>query len=109
MKITEDMINRADSVLSRSRPGIPDELIRLALEAAFSETTSVFQLEWISGARPPVHPEPMTGRQGFPTFERAVRHMKNQASDAKFVSLLEHSTKIIDRSDELRAAMRAKP
>lgn len=36
MKITEDMINRADSVLSRSRPGIPDDLIRLALEAAFA-------------------------------------------------------------------------
>lgn len=32
--VTEDMVNAADSVLSRRRPGIPDETIRLAIEAA---------------------------------------------------------------------------
>lgn len=32
--VTDDMVNAADSVLSRRRPGIPDETIRLAISAA---------------------------------------------------------------------------
>lgn len=36
MQITDDMVNRTDSVLSRVRGGIPDETIRLALAAALS-------------------------------------------------------------------------
>lgn len=34
--ITDEMVNRADSVLSRVSGGIPDETIRLALQAALS-------------------------------------------------------------------------
>ena len=34
MSITDEMVNAADSVLSRRRPGIPDETIRLAIAAA---------------------------------------------------------------------------
>lgn len=36
MQITDEMVNRADSVLSRVKGGIPDTTIRLALEAALS-------------------------------------------------------------------------
>lgn len=36
MKVTDEMVNAADSVLSRVRPGINDGQIRLALEAAFA-------------------------------------------------------------------------
>lgn len=36
MKITDEMLNAADSVLSRVRPGIPDETIRHAITAALS-------------------------------------------------------------------------
>lgn len=34
--VTEAMVDAADSVLSRSRPGIPDEVIRMAIAAALS-------------------------------------------------------------------------
>lgn len=37
--ITEEMVNAADSVLSRRRPGIPDETIRLAIAAALDAQT----------------------------------------------------------------------
>ncbi|XUP59943.1 hypothetical protein FS819_023290 [Allorhizobium sp. Av2] len=37
MIVTEEMVNRADSILSRSRPGIPDEVIRHAIAAAIAE------------------------------------------------------------------------
>lgn len=36
MKITDEMINRADNVMSRVKGGIPDATIRLAIEAALS-------------------------------------------------------------------------
>lgn len=35
--VTEEMVNAADSILSRSRPGIPDDVIRQAIAAALSE------------------------------------------------------------------------
>lgn len=38
LRVTEAMVNAADSVLSRSRPGIPDETIRFAIEAALAAT-----------------------------------------------------------------------
>lgn len=69
------------------------------------ETDTWFTLEWIGAARPPVHPEPMTGRQSFPTMEKAVGFMRNQAADAKFVSLSEVTKSTIDRSDAARAAL----
>lgn len=38
--VTEEMVNSADSVLSRSRAGIPDDTIRLAISAALSVAPS---------------------------------------------------------------------
>lgn len=66
-----------------------------------------FQIEWIAGARPPVHPAPMTGRMSYPTFEKAIAHMKSQAADAIFVSLVEHTTVevSVDRSADVRAIL----
>ncbi|PTV72173.1 hypothetical protein [Agrobacterium pusense] len=80
-------------------------------DVAGAETTTRFHIEWIAGARPPVHPNPMTGRTTFESFERAVQHMKSQADDAQFVSLEERRTTIvhIDRSADMRAALPAAP
>ncbi|MCZ7929495.1 hypothetical protein [Agrobacterium pusense] len=80
-------------------------------DVAGAETTTRFHIEWIAGARPPVHPSPMTGRTTFESFERAVQHMKSQADDAQFVSLEERRTTIvhIDRSADMRAALPAAP
>ena len=39
VRVTEAMVNAADSVLSRRRPGIPDETIRLAIIAALAAST----------------------------------------------------------------------
>lgn len=39
--VTELMVNAADSVLSRRRPGIPDETIRLAICAALDAAEKV--------------------------------------------------------------------
>lgn len=36
MEVTEAMVNMADSILSRSRPGIPDDVIRLAIAGALA-------------------------------------------------------------------------
>lgn len=44
-------------------------------------------LEWMAGARPPVHPNPMRGRQSFRTPKEAIAFFKRQASDAQFLSL----------------------
>lgn len=38
MKVTDEMVNIADSILSRSRPGIPDDTIRMAITAAISHS-----------------------------------------------------------------------
>lgn len=66
-----------------------------------------FIIEWIAAARPPVHPNPMTGRATFSSFKRALRHMESQASDAQFVSLTSRTsvTTFVERSDDLRAAL----
>jgi hypothetical protein len=73
------------------------------------EINTAFVIEWIAAPRPPVHPDPMTGRQSYRSFDRAVRHMKSQAPDAMFVSLTERTTvtTTVDRSDDLRAALAA--
>jgi hypothetical protein len=65
-----------------------------------------FVLEWIAAPRPPVHPEPSIGRQSFETFDKAARFMAKQASDAKFVSLIEVITRKVDLSSDLRAALK---
>ena len=69
------------------------------------DTTQTFDLVWTAAARPPVHPEPMTGRQTFASFERAMRFMENQPDDAQFVSLHGNLTRRYDRSDDARAAL----
>lgn len=73
------------------------------------ETATFFVIEWIAAPRPPVHPNPMTGRQTYRSFERAVLHMKSQAHDAEFISLTERTTVTtsVDRSSDLRAALAA--
>ncbi|MBO1023291.1 hypothetical protein IPU75_01020 [Ochrobactrum sp. SD129] len=71
------------------------------------KTFVAYRLEWIAGARPPVHPNPMSGSQSFHSFDNAIAFMRRQATDAQFVSLTER--KIIqaetDRSPEARAAL----
>ncbi len=42
--VTDAMVNAADSVLSRRRPGIPDETIRMAIAAALSAQAAC--VEW---------------------------------------------------------------
>lgn len=71
------------------------------------ETETDFRIEWIAAARPPVHPNPMTGKAWFKTFYKALKHMTSQADDAQFVSLTEHITTVIkiDRADEFRSAL----
>lgn len=72
-----------------------------------AEVESRFSLEWIAGARPPVHPDPMRGRQSFRSFDQAIAFMNRQANDAKFVSLTEYEEREFDRSEEARAALAA--
>jgi len=72
------------------------------------EATRRFQLRWIAAARPPAHPEPMVGLQSFTTFDAAVEFMKRQASDAKFVSLVEFVERSNDRSADAILALRTK-
>jgi hypothetical protein len=64
-----------------------------------------FSLEWIAGARPPVHPDPMRGRQSFRSFEDAIAHVQRQAADAQFVSLTELVETSLDRSSDARSAL----
>lgn len=57
---------------------------------AFKKSSS-FALEWLSGARPPVHPEPMVGRQTFETFKEAIGFMARRAMDSQLTGLIEHT------------------
>lgn len=68
------------------------------------EATKRFHIEWIAAARPPVHPNAMTGRATFDTFDEALDHMRNQAEDAVFVSLVERTTIVneVDFSSDMR-------
>jgi hypothetical protein len=70
-------------------------------------TETSFVIEWIAAARPPVHPNPMTGKATFGSFDRALKHMRSQAPDAQFVSLTSRTTVTTsaDRSDDLRASL----
>ncbi len=71
------------------------------------DATQTFDLVWISAARPPVHPEPMTGRQTFTSFEHAMKFMGNQPDDAQFVSLHSNLTRRYDRTADALAAIEA--
>jgi len=55
------------------------------------EKTSRFALEWLSGARPPVHPDPMVGRHTFDTFKKALDFMSRRANDSQLTGLIEHT------------------
>lgn len=66
-----------------------------------------FSLEWIAGARPPVHPSPMRGRQSFRSIDEAIAFMSRLAADAQFVSLTEYEEREFDRSEEARVALAA--
>lgn len=88
---------------------IAEDIITVA-EATRTKGVEVeysFTLEWIAAPRPPIHPTPMTGRQSFRTFDKAVGFMRGCAPDAKFVSLTEYETHTIDRSSEARAMLPA--
>ena len=67
---------------------------------------SRFNLAWTAAPRPPVHPQPMTGRQSFQAFDEAVAFVGKQPSDSTFLSLTEVVTSRIDRSDDVRAALK---
>lgn len=98
-KWREDQLERVrdGSFLLRTTP--PDaSAIREALDRRFT-------LAWIAGARPPVHPEPMKGRQSFATFDEAISFFQRRAPDSQFVSLTEYATETIDRTDDARAAL----
>lgn len=71
--------------------------------------SATFKLTWIAGARPPAHPEPMTGQQTFPTLEDATAFFSSLAEDAKFVSLTKTTTHSEDISDAARSALQEKP
>ena len=65
----------------------------------------MFSLRWTGAPRPPVHPQPMNGSQGFPTFVKALAFMQRQPIDAEFVSLTEYITEKVDRTEDARAAL----
>lgn len=79
-----------------------------AIHAAFDTASShSFSLEWIAGARPPVHPNPMRGRQSFATFDLAIAFMRRQAPDARFASLTERIEREVDRTADARTALKS--
>lgn len=46
-----------------------------------------YKLEWLAGARPPAHPEPMKGSATFEIEQAAISFFDSQADDAKLLSL----------------------
>lgn len=71
----------------------------------------LFNLTWIAPPSPAlpdgrrVHPEPMTGRQSFPSWENALRFMSKRCEGTEFVSLTQTTSRTVDRSAEFRAAL----
>ena len=56
-------------------------------------TTSVsYKLQWLAGARPPAHPDPMKGSAAFDTSEAAMAFFSRLADDAKLISLTRTET-----------------
>lgn len=53
----------------------------------FLTTFSHWEMTWISGARPPVHPEPMRGRGSFKSMDAALTRFSEFADDAILESL----------------------
>ena len=69
------------------------------------DAATSYTLKWIAAPRPPTHPNEMRGCQTFPTFDAALQHMKNQAPDARFVSLTETVSASRDVSARLQSAL----
>lgn len=76
--------------------------------------TVLFNLTWIAPPSPElpdgrrVHPEPMTGRQSFPSWEKTLRFMSKRCEGTEFVSLTQTTSRTVDRSAEFRAALQHK-
>lgn len=61
-----------------------------------------FVLTWISGARPPAHPEKMKGIQTFPTAYDAGVFFSKLSEDSEFISLTMVEERHIDVSDIIK-------
>lgn len=106
-EITQDDA-KARAAMSRGEPVEP--LYTLTAPDSRSSgqvepTHRQFRLQWEAAARPPVHPEVMTGRQMFSTFEQALNFMRKQPADSTFVSMIQIEGYSRDRTDEFRAAL----
>lgn len=53
----------------------------------FLTTSSHWEMTWTTGARPPVHPTPMKGRESFKSMDEALTRFSKFADDAIFESL----------------------
>lgn len=61
-----------------------------------------FILVWLSGARPPVHPEKMKGVQAFSTAYDAGVFFSKLPGDSEFISLTMIEEQNIDVSDIIK-------
>lgn len=61
-------------------------------EAALAEGLPTYRLTWIAGARPPAHPDPMTGNLTFRSEEAAWIFFRSLSPDARLVSLTKSIT-----------------
>lgn len=57
-----------------------------------------YELLWQAGARPPVHQNPMVGRQQFSSIMAAVEFFKKQPPDSEFIKLTEIVSAEVDMS-----------
>jgi hypothetical protein len=64
-----------------------------AMNEAIAPMITLWDLTWIGAPRPPVHPEPMTGKRTFFSYLEAINFMHKQPDDSKLVSLV--SRKIV--------------
>lgn len=71
----------------------------------------LFNLTWIAPPSPElpdgrrVHPNPMTGRQSFMSWEIAQAFMSKRCEGSEFVSLTQTTSRTVDRSAEFAAAL----
>ena len=66
----------------------------------FLTTSSHWEMTWISGARPPVHPTPMKGRESFKSMDAALTRFSKFADDAILESLTLVITERKDFTDD---------
>lgn len=86
---------------------IGNEVRPLYATPSSAGTVSVvrYRLEWLAGARPPSHPDPMKGSASFDTQEDALAFLSRLADDAKPLSLTR--TETITTRVDLPPALRA--